>query len=144
MITKNNTQGLVARFIDEIWNQRQFDKLESFIHPGFTDHSLPAPLPATREGLKEWVLATGQSFDHVTIIEEQVTENDKSMIKIRLMLKHIGVWRGIAPTGAEISVVGYRYFRVADDLIIEHWALIDGNAIENQLRAGNHGCKMQE
>jgi predicted ester cyclase len=144
MTTNNNTQRLVAGFIEAIWNQRQFDKLEQFIHPEFTDHSLPPGLPTGREGLKQWILTTGQSFDHTTVIEEQVTELDKTMLKIRLLLKHTGEWRGIAPTGAEISVVGYRYFRVAGNQIMEHWALIDGNAIENQLKADSHGCKIQE
>src|SRR6266571_220789 len=113
----NNTQALVARFIDDIWNRQQFDQLEKYLHPEFTDHSLPSHLPATAEGLKKWILAVGQSFEHTTVIAEQVTELDKSILKIRLKLKHIGVWREIGPTGAEISVVGYRHFQIADGRI---------------------------
>lgn len=51
---------------------------------------------------------------------------------------------GFPATGADISTVGYRYFRVADNKIIEHWALIDGNSIENQLKGSAHGCKIQQ
>jgi hypothetical protein len=43
-----------------------------------------------------------------------------------MLLKHIGKWRGIEPTGTEISAVGCRYVKLADNKIIEHWALIDG------------------
>lgn len=38
----------------------------------------------------------------------------------------------------------YRYYRLQDNKIIEHWALIDGNAIENQLKDAAKGCNIQE
>jgi len=72
-----------------------------------------------------------------------VCEDNSVMIKIRMQLKHIGEWRGIESTGATIDTIGYRYFKLADNKIIEHWALIDGNRIENQLKQTNHGCKIQ-
>ena len=72
-----------------------------------------------------------------------VSEENKVIVKIMMKLKHIGVWRDIEPTGAEISTIGYRYFKLADNKIIEHWALIDGNAIGNQLKEIKHGCKVQ-
>jgi predicted ester cyclase len=58
-------------------------------------------------------------------------------------MKHIGMWRNIEPTGAEIYAVGYRYFKLENNMIIAHWALIDGNAIENQINQSVHGCKIQ-
>jgi predicted SnoaL-like aldol condensation-catalyzing enzyme len=140
----DQTRQLVSNFIETIWNQRRFDKLDEFIHPGFTDHSLPPSLPTGVEGLQQWIENTGRSFDHTTIIEDQVTEAGKSILKISMQLKHIGQWRDIPATGAEISTIGYRYFRVADNKIIEHWALIDGNSIENQLKNTAHNCKIQQ
>ena len=144
MTNNNNTRSIVADFISTIWNQRRLDQLDRLIHPAYIDHSLPPGLPADKEGLRQWILTTGASFEHSTHIEEQVTEADKSILKIRMQLRHIGAWRDIPPTGAEVAAVGYRYFRVADDKIIEHWALIDGNAIENQLKNSSHGCKVQD
>lgn len=91
-----------------------------------------------------WITGTGMSFDHRTVIEDQVTEGDKSMIKFRMFLKHIGKWRGIAPTSLELSTVGYRYFKLDEGKISEHWALLDGNSIENQLKESALGCKIQE
>ena len=143
----NNTatnRRLVTNFMDMIWNKNRLEKIDDFIHPDFVDHSLPPNLPANKEGLMAWVAGTGKSFNHQSVIEEQVTEGDKSMIKFRLFLEHTGIWRGIQPTGAKISVVGYRHFRLQDGKIMEHWALLDGNSIENQLRGAAHGCKIQE
>jgi predicted SnoaL-like aldol condensation-catalyzing enzyme len=139
-----NNKEIVTNFVEEIWNQNQFGKLDKYIHPAFADHSLPSVLPPNKEGLRRWITGTGQSFEHKTIIEEIVCEENKVMLKIKMLLKHIGKWRNIEPTGAEISTVGYRYVKLAGNKIIEHWALLDGNTIENQLKQAAHGCKPQE
>lgn len=101
-------------------------------------------LPASADGLKSWILSTGKSFSHHSVIEAILGEGDEVMIKIRIQLKHIGIWRGIEPLGAEVSAVGYRYFKLKDKRIIGHLALIDGNAIENQLKETSVGCKIQQ
>lgn len=87
---------------------------------------------------------TGKAFQHQTIIEEIVSEEDKVMVKIQMALKHIGKWRGIEPTGKNVFTKGYRYFKIADNKIIEHWALIDGSTIEHELTDKAHGCKIQK
>jgi hypothetical protein len=143
MTTYSSTQTLVAGYIRDIWNERRFDRLPQYLHPAFTDHSLPPTLPPDVHGLEQWITLTGQSFEHHTVLEEQVTEPGKSILKIRMELRHIGQWRGIAVTGREVTAVGYRCFREEEGRIIEHWALIDGNAIENQLRETEQGCKVQ-
>ena len=141
--TLTTDRQLVADFITEIWNERRFDRLEQYLHPSFTDHSLPPGFSPDIRGTEQWIRITSQSFDHRTLIDELVTEPGRSILKIRMELRHIGEWRGIAPTGLEITAVGYRCFRLAEGRIIAHWALIDGNAIENQLRSTAQGCKMQ-
>ena len=131
---------LVIDFIDQVWNKQDFSQLDSFLHPDFVDNSLPLTLPPNKEGLKNWVIGTSASFEHKTIVEDQVTEDNKSVLKINL--KHIGRWRDFEATGIELQTVGYRLFKIKDDLIAEHWALLDGQSIENQIRDSSHGCKI--
>ncbi|WP_210516035.1 ester cyclase [Hymenobacter terricola] len=125
------------------WNQQQFDQLPRLLHPAFQDHSLPAALPPTAAGVQAWVQGTSAAFTHRTVIEAQVTEGEQSMLKIRMPLTHTGDWRGIPATGRTVEAVGYRYFRLENGQIREHWPLLAGNAIENQLREAGHGCKIQ-
>lgn len=133
---------LVQHFINQIWNNNAFEKLSSFLHPAFKDYSLPPMFSPDQEGAQKWIISTGIAFEHNTIIEDQVTEADKSFVKIRMNLKHIGNWRNIEPTGINLHAAGYRLFKLKDGKIIEHWALIDGQAIENQLRGASNGCKI--
>lgn len=143
MNNANINRALVAGFIENIWNKNRFDTLDTYLHPDFIDHSLPESLSANREGLTQWIAATSASFEHQTVIEELIAENDTCMLKFRMQVRHRGVWRGIEPAGAEATVVGYRCFKVTDGKIREHWALLDGNSLENQLRNSAHGCKIQ-
>jgi predicted ester cyclase len=133
---------LVQKFIEQIWNKKLFEMLDNFLHPAFKDHSLLSILSPDKEGLKKWINATGISFEHETAIEDQVTEGDQVMVRIKMKLKHIGVWRGIEPTGIELYTTGYRHFKIKDNRIIEHWALIDGEKIQNQLVEASQGCKI--
>lgn len=142
-IRKMKNSILVQRFIEQIWNNQSFEMLDSFLHPNFKDHSLLPTLTPDQEGTKKWIVNTGLSFKHHTIIDEQVTEGNLSMIKITMKLKHIGVWRGIEPTGIELSTTGFRHFKIQDEKIVEHWALIDGQTIENQLKDASHGCAIK-
>lgn len=135
---------LAQEFINQIWNNKAFSKLDSFLHDDFKDYSLPPMLPTDKEGTKKWIINTGISFEHNTIIKDQVTEGNVSIVKIRMNLKHIGVWRDIEPTEIDLYTIGYRHFKFKDGKIIEHWALIDGQAIENQLKDASHGCKIAE
>jgi predicted SnoaL-like aldol condensation-catalyzing enzyme len=139
-----NIKQTVTNFIEEIWNQNQFERIDNYIHPSFVDHSLPSALPANKDGLQIWITETGKSFVHKTTIEEIVSEDDKVMIKINMSLKHVGRWRDIEATELEVSTKGYRYFKFADKKIIQHWALIDGTAIENKLREAHQGCKVPQ
>lgn len=141
MSTKN--KQVVKNFIEEAWNNDRFDIASSYLHAGFRDYSLPPALENNMEGTKRWIEATGKSFRHHTVIEEMVSEEDKVMIKIKMQLKHIGVWREIEPTEMEIETTGYRLFKLNNEQITEHWGLLDGNAIENQLKDARHGCKIQ-
>jgi predicted SnoaL-like aldol condensation-catalyzing enzyme len=140
----SENKSTVTNFIEEIWNKNQFEKIDNYLSSSFIDHSLPPALPANKDGMKLWILGTGKSFEHKTLIDDIVCEDNKVMLKMRMQLKHIGIWRGIEPTDFEISAVGYRYFKLANGKIVEHWALVDGNSIENQLKEASKGCKIQQ
>jgi predicted SnoaL-like aldol condensation-catalyzing enzyme len=142
MNTENSI--IVTNFIEEIWNQNQFDKMNNYLSDDFIDHSLLPSLPPNKQGMKLWIGATGKSFEHKTIIDDMVCEQNKVMIKISMQMKHIGVWRDIEPTHLDISTVGFRYFQLANGKINAHWALIDGNAIEQQLKDSSAGCKIHK
>ena len=92
----------------------------------------------------QWIEGTSKAFNHTTHILDQVSEENKIIIRIRMELEHIGSWRGIPPTHKKISTYGFRYYQLSGDKIMEHWALIDGQAIENQLKEIQGACKISK
>ncbi|WP_192821106.1 ester cyclase [Rufibacter sp. LB8] len=133
---------LVTEFIEKIWNKSHFQLLDSFLHPDFQDHSLIPALPPDKQGLITWIQSTSTAFDHTTVIENMVSEENHVMLKLYMHLQHIGTWRNIEPTGAKIQISGFRHFQVKENKILAHWALLDGNSLENQLRDVSHGCTL--
>lgn len=126
--------GIVRDFMESIWNRREYDRLDHFLHPDFADFSLPQGFQPGRQGLQDWINTTSKSFEHHSVIEEQVTEENRSVIQLTMKMKHVGEWRGLPATGISLVARGFRYFRLESGLIIEHRALIDGTAIEKRLR----------
>lgn len=43
----------------------------------------------------------------------------------------MGVWLCIEPTGIKLYTNGFGQYRINDGGIIENWALVDGDTIEN-------------
>ncbi|WP_089891846.1 ester cyclase [Chitinophaga arvensicola] len=134
-------KDFIRHYIDTVWNQGNTSSLTQFLHPAYVDHSLPPAFPADANGLRQWIALTHESFQPATVIEEQVDEPGRCILRISMHMKHIGLWRGIAPTGLTVTIPGYRCFRLQDDRIIEHRALIDGNALEKKLQKGGEGSK---
>lgn len=135
---------IVANFIEEIWNQGQFEKLDNYLAEEFIDHSLPPTMPPDKEGMKLWIIGTGRSFEHKTVIDDMVCEGDKVILKIRMQLKHIGVWRGFEPTLSEVSTVGFRYYKLKDGKIVDHWGLLDDHPIKNKLKEASLSSNIQQ
>jgi hypothetical protein len=131
---------LVAGFIEDFWNGRQFHKAGDYFHADYRDHSVPPGFPAGPAGTIQWIEKLGASFIHRTQIEEVITEAGTVVLRVRLHLKHTGPWRGIQPTGAEVSTTGFRVFRVEAGKITQHLALIDGESLEKQLKGLTKAC----
>ncbi|NML36606.1 ester cyclase [Chitinophaga sp. G-6-1-13] len=136
-------KDLIVRFIDEIWNNGNTNNLDTFLHPAYKDYSLPAGLPVDATGLKQWVAMVHESFQPQTVIEEHLAEPGHCMVRISMQMKHTGLWRGIPATGQTAVTSGFRSFAFKDGRIIEHRALMDGNTLEQQLRAAADitGCQ---
>lgn len=137
-----NNKQVVEQFIEQIWNKQKMDVLDSLVHKDYRDHSFLPSVPPNREGLVMWIRNTSAAFNHHTSIEDIVAEGDQVAIRVLFSATHIGTWRGIAASGKTATVKGFRFFRLKDGKIIEHHALIDGEALQSQLTEVYAGCQV--
>ena len=139
-IAKN--KKIVTDFFREIWNNQNLKAIPEYIHDDYQDHSFITGIPPTREGLSFWIKNTSAAFEHTTHIESMLADADEVATRIRFQVKHTGKWRNLEPTGKEVNIKGFRFFRLKDEKIIAHWALIDGETLESELTTEYHGCKL--
>jgi steroid delta-isomerase-like uncharacterized protein len=118
--------SLVTAFYDEIWNRGDLDAstrllAEAFVFRG----SLGAELRG-REAFAGYVQSVrGALADYHCEILECVAEGDRAFAKMRFSGRHVGVFRGHAPTGKPVHWLGAALFQFAEGWIAELWVLGD-------------------
>ena len=69
---------------------------------------------------------------HVTI-EDQIAEGDRVATRWTMRGTHEGEFRGISPTGKQITVTGIGIFRFSDGKVVESWDNFDQLGMMRQL-----------
>lgn len=128
--------ALVRAFIERFWNGGEEGAAETELTADYTDH---AYVPGNAEGLLHMARVLKQAFPDQHCAEESVVaEGDRVMLRLRLRGTHLGSFRGTEPTGTKVDVRLFREFRIVDNKIAEHWALLDTASLLRQIGAELH------
>lgn len=116
-----SNKRIVRRFIEEVVNTGDVDKLPAFISPDYVEVYRNTVHPIGLEGAKEHVLGVRRAFPdlHVTV-EQQIGEGDWVVTRITTRGTHIDEWLGTAPTGKPLEFTGVNIDKVIDGRIVEH------------------------
>lgn len=87
----------------------------------------PAQLVSMRERM------TAAFPDFRIVIEEQIAEHDRVVTRVTFRGTHLGVYRGIAPTGRQVSYQGIAVDRIAGGKVVQGWHESDGLGLLRQL-----------
>jgi len=103
-------KALVAQFVADIWNAKQFDKLQNYVAAEYVQHNpnLPNGRAALEEFLKVHYLQNMPTGDFS--IARLVAEGD-------LVVAH-SLFR-LNPTDRGTAVVDI--YRISNDRLVEHW-----------------------
>lgn len=122
---KKENEHCAIGFIDEIWNNGKFDKLENYLHPGFTDFSLPTGL-RNAAGLKAYLKELTGNINHKTTIQKLIIDQEFIILEVRIKLS-----AAAKPMSKQFdekqheTITGYRILAMADQRIIGHWECFD-------------------
>ena len=136
MSSKGN-KGIVKRFIDEVWNKRQFDLLEELLHFPYEINNLlseaePAKVnPAgMRRHIQEWI----DAFPDLQLaVADVVAEEDKVALLWTMKGTHQGEYRGKRPTGNKINVNAIALFRLKHGKLRGHSVMVDALNLYQQI-----------
>lgn len=68
-------------------------------------------------------------------LQDVVAEGEKVLVRLRVQATHSGDFGGMAPTGRAVDIGVLDLFQIREDVIVEHWALLDNLGLLKQLGA---------
>ena len=103
----------ISRTIDEIF------------HPDAVLHSPAGTAPAAAAVKTAWSMLLTAFPDIQVTAEDTITEGDKVVLRNTVTATHQGEYRGLPPTGTEITYGEIFIIRFVDGKVAEGWGLVD-------------------
>ena len=129
-------KAIVRRLYEEVWNLGDLDVLEDIVSADFVGHRSGQPDDLGPEAVRESVVALCEAFpDGRFTIEDMVVEGDRVAVRFTGRATHRGEFRGVQPTGRQITVTGIGIYRIYGGQIVERWENIDQLGLLQQLVA---------
>jgi steroid delta-isomerase-like uncharacterized protein len=128
---------ILARFIEEVWNEGKPEFVDELFHPEATSPSAP-DLPPGPTGVKQilTMIRTGFPDFHMRI-ERLVAEDDKIGAQFVQGGTHEGDFMGIPPTGRTVEWTETGILRFEGGKVVESWYESDFLSLMQQLGVGD-------
>ena len=124
---------LVQRCVDEVWNQKDLDRLDQFLAPSFTGQT-PDGMLRNRNEYRQHVERYAKAFpDCRILIEQMVAEGDLVAVQYTASGTHRGDFKGIAPTAKHASVKGMMVLKISGGKIVNEISAWDRLSLFEQL-----------
>ena len=139
--TSQQNKALVRRWYDALWNRVDLDAAEEILSADFVEH-LTHEHERGIEELKEFITIYRTAFpDMQATVEKIVAEADMVAVLWTSRGTHQGEFMGFAPTGREVTFMGMRLFRIAENKIVEGWVTMDAQGWQEQMEEEQLGTR---
>lgn len=131
---------LLARFLEEVWNEGRENAVDRYLAPTYTIHHDPHDpwhgKTLSREEFKQRLRASRDPFpDQQFNVAHSAEEGDRVAVCWTWAATHAGDIPGFAATGRTVSMSGITfYFFDAEDRLTGHWQAVDRLGVMMQLR----------
>lgn len=125
--------AVLRRFLDEVWNAHDLDAFPRFVSRDVRFHP-PRGEPRAYDAYLAMAREFLQSFPDLHFTAERI-HGDATHASTRLVIEgtNDGPFRGRAPTGRRVRVIGQPQCRVEGGRIVEFWQLFDELGMLHQL-----------
>jgi steroid delta-isomerase-like uncharacterized protein len=109
----------------EIFNQGKLELIEELYAPEYVERSPQPGMPATREGVKQFVTALRTAFPDLRYtIDDSFEAGDKFVHRVTASGTMTGDFAGMPATGKHATWTEIHIVRVANEHVVEHWGLV--------------------
>lgn len=124
-IAPASLKSIANEYAKKIWNDKEIDAIDTFVHPDVVIHSLLGDFHGCH-AMKNVVQAWLRGFPDLRITNDSViAENDMVSVQWSAAGTHRGEFKGRLPTDHKVSYRGVTVFRIKNGMIIEYWAYLD-------------------
>ena len=136
-MSEEQNKATFRRYVEEVGNEGNLDLVDEIFGRYISHQSDGHTEERGPEDVKRFTGEFHQAFpDFRTVVEDQIAEGDKVVTRWRASGTHQGEFRGIAPTGKQITVTGIGIFRFSDEgKVVESWDNFDQLGMMQQLGA---------
>ncbi len=128
-------KAVVSRFVEEFWSQGNTAAADELMTADATIF-LPGRGQVSKESFKAFVMTLRGAFpDWYSTQEELIAEDDRVAERWTGRGTHQGEFLAVPPTGRQVAVPGFVFYRVTSGKIAEFRGLFDGLSMMQQLGA---------
>ncbi len=132
-MSAEENKNLVRRYQDA-YNSGKLDELDKILAPNLVSHNHLPGAPTGLVGAKAVHQGLLVAFpDSHTAIDDLVAEGDRVVMRGTATGTNTGSFMGAPPTGKSFKVTTMSVFRIANGKIVEHWGVVDGTGVMQQL-----------
>lgn len=133
---EGENKTLLRHYVAKVWHEGNIAALDDFLSPDYRRHVSPTASPLTLDGQKQRLAGFRAAFPDIELtLEDVLAEGDRVAFRSTLRGTHQGVFQGIAPTGARVTVALLDVVRIEDGRIAEQWGGPDMLDLLRQLGA---------
>ena len=131
-----STPPVVAAFYQQIWNCGKVEAARELVSEAFVFRGSLGAEVQGRAGFVAYVGAVRSALaDYRCEILECVSEGNRAFAQMRFSGRHVGVFRGCAPTGKSVHWLGAALFQFEGLRIAQLWVLGDLASLDALLQA---------
>ena len=130
-----SNKELIKRFYQEVYVEWKMELADQVLSPQFTSHDWPNDGSTGPQAFRDYYATLRSAIPDARYeVDDIIAENDKVVVRWRLLGTHKGRYQGIAPTGRAVTLKGIAIYRVESNQLIERWVVSDLYGLLEEIR----------
>lgn len=126
---------LVRRFYKEVYVDWNMALVDQVVSPQFTSHDWPERGPTGPRAFRDYYAAIRSAVPDARYeVDDLIAEEDKVVVRWRLLGTHKGDFKGLAPTGRPIVLKGIAIYRLQNGKLMERWVVSDLHGLLEEIQ----------
>ena len=127
-------KAIVRRFFEELLSTDNLAVADEILSPDFRFYFAGSPDPMDLDSYKGFLAVRRGAFpDRRFVVEDMIAEGDRISARFTMRGTHKVNFRGIAPSGTEVTMTGIDMIRLAEGKMVEDRVEVDQLGMMQQL-----------